>query len=136
MGNVYAEIIVKNSSDLTKVREGSISEKDVRTVTLTALVDTDARSLVIDENISQQLGLAILEDSTINIAGGATAECKVTEPVTIQWKDRQVAISAVVMKGGRTLLGVVPLEFMDLIVDPVRRELTGAHGDRAVLMAM
>jgi hypothetical protein len=28
------------------------------------------------------------------------------------------------------------LEFMDLIVDPVRRELVGAHGDEAVLMAM
>jgi hypothetical protein len=30
------------------------------------------------------------------------------------------------------LLGVIPLEFMDLIVDPVAEQLVGAHGDRII----
>jgi hypothetical protein len=30
----------------------------------------------------------------------------------------------------------VPLEMMDLIVDPTRRELVGAHGDEIYFMAM
>jgi hypothetical protein len=49
---------------------------------------------------------------------------------------RQAMVSAMVLPQGKPLLGVIPLEFMDLIVDPVRRELVGANGDKAVLMAM
>jgi hypothetical protein len=31
-------------------------------------------------------------------------------------------------------LGSIPLEDMDLIVDPARRELIGAHGDEPVAL--
>jgi hypothetical protein len=46
------------------------------------------------------------------------------------------SVNAVVMPEGKPLLGVIPLEFMDLIVDPTRQELVGANGDEALLMAM
>jgi clan AA aspartic protease len=136
MGNVFADLTLKNNRDLFNAKDGIISEKDVRTVTLTAVVDTGATTLVINEEICRKLGLSIVETSTINVAGGSKVECKVTEPVQIQWKERQVAINAVVLPQGKVLLGVIPLEFMDLIVDPVRRELIGAHGDQVVLMAL
>jgi len=136
MGNVYADITVINNGDITKARDGYISEKEIRTVTLTALVDTGATSLVINEDICQKLGLTITETRNINVAGGTRIQCKITEPVHIQWKNRYVSINAIVLPGGDPLLGVIPLEFMDLIVDPVRRELVGAHGDQAVLNAM
>jgi len=136
MGNVFADLTLKNNRDLFNAKDGIISEKDVRTVTITAVVDTGATTLVINEEICRKLGLSIVETSTINVAGGSKVECKVTEPVQIQWKERQVAINAVVLPQGKVLLGVIPLEFMDLIVDPVRRELIGAHGDQVVLMAL
>jgi hypothetical protein len=56
--------------------------------------------------------------------------------VQIRWKDRFATVDAVVFPEGKPLLGVIPLEFMDLIVDPIRRELVGAHGDQAFLMVM
>ena len=133
MGTVYAEITVKNNRDLFKAQEGNIAEKDVRTVTLNALVDTGATTLVINEEICQQLGLSIEETRIANLAGGVKMECKITEPVQINWKNRQVSINATVLPGDKTLLGVIPLEFMDLIVDPIRRELVGAHGDQAIM---
>nr|AGS52565.1 hypothetical protein [uncultured bacterium contig00023] len=34
------------------------------------------------------------------------------------------------------LLGVIPLEFMDLMVNPVTQQLEGVHGDQAILMVM
>jgi hypothetical protein len=34
------------------------------------------------------------------------------------------------------LLGAIPLEDMDLIVNPARQELTGAHGDEVVCLIM
>jgi clan AA aspartic protease len=136
MGNVFAEITVKNADDLALRRNGQISEQDVRTVTLTAIVDTGATTLVINEDIFNKLGLSVVETRNINIAGGARVECKVTSPVSIHWKDRQAMVSAVMLPQGKTLLGVIPLEFMDLIVDPIRQELVGANGDEALLMAM
>ena len=136
MGNVFADITVKNAADIALVNAGHINENNVRSVTLTAIVDTGATTLVINEEIFKQLGLETVETRNINLAGGAKMECKVTSPVNIHWKNRFAAVSAVVLPEGKPLLGVIPLEFMDLIVDPVRRELVGAHGDEAVLMAM
>ena len=136
MGNVFAEITVKNALDVGLAREGHITENNVRTVTLTALVDTGATTLVINEDIFNQLGLTVLEKRNINLAGGAKMECKVTDSVHIHWKNRFATINAVVLPEGKPLLGAIPLEFMDLIVDPIQRELVGAHGDEAILMAM
>ena len=136
MGNVFAEITLKNNGDLTKVRDGSISENEVRTITVTALVDTGATSLIINEDIREKLGLAIIKTGTASLANDIKMECKITEPVHINWKDRQVDINAVVLPGDKILLGVIPLEFMDLIVDPVRRELTGAHGEQMVTFVL
>jgi clan AA aspartic protease len=136
MGNVYAEITVTNTSDMVEARKGHISEKDIRSVTLNALVDTGATTLVINEEVSRQLGLFIREERTANLASGIKGSCKITERVQIQWKDRYANVSAVVFPEGSPLLGVIPLEFMDLTVDPIRRELVGAHGDQPVMMVM
>jgi len=136
MGNVYAEITVTNKEDIIKAKNGIIAEKDIRSVTMQALVDTGATTLVINEELCRQLGLGIEKTQTISLAGGVKGICKITDSVRIQWKDRDVSVNAVVLAEGSPLLGVIPLEFMDLIVDPVRRELVGAHGDQAVLMVM
>lgn len=136
MGNVYAEITVKNSADIARFHAGEITENNVRTVTFTAIVDTGATTLVINEQLFKQLGVSVIDTRNINVAGGGKVLCKVTDPVHIYWKDRFAAVSAVVMPEGKPLLGVIPLEFMDLMVDPVNRELVGVHGDETILMAM
>jgi clan AA aspartic protease len=130
MGNVYAEITIKNSGDVTNVGRGLISDKDVRSLTVTALVDTGAGTIAITEDMRLKLGLAIERTRTASLAGGQETVCKITEPVRIFWKDRDTVCRARVLPGeDETLLGVIPLEDMDLIVDPKRQELIGAHGD-------
>ena len=136
MGNVFAELILKNGSDLVRLNDGHISDKDVRSVTVRALVDTGAVSLVINEDICQQLGLSIEEERSASLAGGGKINCKITEPLRIYWKDRNATCQAVVLPEGETLLGVIPLEFMDLIVDPLAEQLVGAHGDRIISRVM
>ena len=133
MGNVYAEITLRNNADLTRVQDGVISKNAVRTMTLTALVDTGATFLVINDEVCQKLGLNIIGTRTANLAGGIKMECKITEAVEINWKDRSVTISAMVLPGEKILFGVIPLEAMDLMVDPVRGELVGAHGDQMTM---
>jgi clan AA aspartic protease len=136
MGNVFAELTLKNGSDLVRLNDGHISEKDVRSVTVRALVDTGAVSLVINEDICQQLGLSIEGERSASLAGGGKINCKITEPLRIYWKDRNATCQAVVLPEGEILLGVIPLEFMDLIVDPVAEQLVGAHGDRIISRVM
>ena len=132
MGNVFAEITLKNGGDLVLANKGHISKEQIRSLTVRAVVDTGAISLVINEDICNKLGLAIEGTRTANLAGGNKVVCKITEPVRIYWKDRDATCQAVVLPEGEVLLGVIPLEFMDLIVDPVREELIGAHGDRII----
>jgi len=136
MGTVFVEITLKNGGDLTSFQRGYITDKDVRSLTVTALVDTGASTLVINDTICQTLGLAIEKTSTATIAGGMKIDCKVTEPVRICWKDRDAISPALVLPESEVLLGVIPLEAMDLIVDPVNHELAGAHGDKMVIRVM
>jgi len=132
MGNVFAEVTLKNGGDLVRCKEGIISDKDIRSVTVNAVVDTGAVTLIINEDVCQKLGLVIEGIRTATLAGGGKIDCKITEPVRIYWKNRDASCQAVVLPEGEVLLGVIPLEFMDLIVDPVSEQLVGAHGDRII----
>ena len=110
MGSVHAEITLKNATDEMKVREGFIKEEEVRSVTVQALVDTGAMSLVITEELCQKLGLRIMGKRPTRVANGQRESCKVTEPVEIRWKNRFSSLSALVLPGLKNvLLGVVPL---------------------------
>lgn len=135
MGEVTEKITLMNSGDISALGRGSIPDTAVRQLTVNAIVDTGAMSLVIGEETCKQLGLVIVEERAATLAGGLRQSCKVTEPVTIRWKERFTTSHAIVLSnqkpGGKEeiLLGVIPLEDMDLIVNPVERCLTGAHGD-------
>jgi clan AA aspartic protease len=132
VGTVFAEITLKNGSDIVRLQDGNITDKDVRSLTVKAVVDTGAITLIINEEIRRELGLNIEGTRTASLAGGGKIDCKITEPLRIYWKDRDATCQAVVLPDGEVLLGVIPLEFMDLIVDPVTEQLVGAHGDRII----
>ena len=54
----------------------------------------------------------------------------------IHWKNRISTLSAVVIPGAAdVLLGTLPLEDMDLMVNPFSRELVGVHGNIEEFMA-
>jgi len=132
MGTVFTEITLKNGSDLVLAQNGHIKDQNVRSLTVDALVDTGAMTLVINEDICSKLGLSIEGSRTAFLAGGAGISCKITEPVRIYWKNRDATCRAWVLPGNDILLGAIPLEEMDLAVDPVNKELFGVHGDEIV----
>ena len=137
MGLVQAEITLKNTSDGIKAREGLIGLQDIRTVTVTAIVDTGSINLVITEDIRQKLGLAIRGEKTAYIANGQRVRCQITDAVEVHWKDRDTVVPAMVVPGAeKILLGAIPLEGMDLMVNPVTQELTGIHGDKVEFLAL
>jgi clan AA aspartic protease len=135
MGTVYAEIILKNAADVSDTQRGHRAEKDVRQCTVRALVDTGAGTLVINEEVRRQLGLEIKGLRGAYLADGLRQVCRVTEPVEIHWKNRDTVCRALLPPGAEeVLLGAIPLEDMDLIVDPAGQELRGAHGDEVVCL--
>jgi clan AA aspartic protease len=129
MGTFTEEITLANAGDKVRVECGLL--KEIRTLTLNAMPDTGAWTLIINEEIRQKLGLAIVKTVDSSLADGSTTEYGLTEPVEIRWKDRDISLQAVVIpNAGDILLGALPLEGMDLYVDPVNQCLAGVHGDR------
>jgi clan AA aspartic protease len=130
MGTVKTEITLKKSSDIAIANHGHMSEKDVHTVTVQATVDTGSMTLIINEEMRERLALGVVDRKFVRVADGRRVECLVTEPVEIYWKNRSAVERAIVLPGlPEVLLGVTPLEVMDLVVDPVKLDLVGAHGD-------
>jgi clan AA aspartic protease len=135
MGTVYTEITLKNAGDVVGLQRGYITEQEVREITVQAMVDTGSGTLVINERIRTVLGLTIKGLRRTELANGAKQFYQVTEPIEIHWKDRDTTCQALVLPdAGDVLLGAIPLEDMDLLVDPARRTLTGAHGDEVLCM--
>jgi len=133
MGLVYEEITLKNVEDIFKAKNGIIKKHEIRQTTLTAMVDTGAGTLIINEPVRQLLGLDVIEERQVTLANETKEMCKLTEPVEIHWKNRSSSVRALVISGGGdVLLGAIPLEDMDLMVDPAKQRLVGAHGDDVV----
>jgi hypothetical protein len=141
MGEVMEKITLVNAHDAGDLRRGRIKESDLRQVIVDAVVDCNpakpncfgAGPLVITEAMRQQLGLEIERDESVFLAGDVSQKCAVAELVDIHWKDRYTSSRPIVLPTGHeTRLGVIPLEDMDLMVNPVDRCLTGAHGSKWV----
>ena len=131
MGTFKEKITLENARDVGNARENRIPKTSIRMITVDALPDTGVRLLVINETVRQQLGLTIESKAKSTLADGKTGTYGITEGVKIRWKDRSTVLPAVVVPAANDiLLGALPLEAMDLIVDPVRQQLTGAHGDQ------
>jgi len=136
MGHVNTQITLKNIDDIKQAKKGNLPKDKIRQATIDVMVDTGATTLVINEQLFQQLGLETIGEREISLANDATEICKLTEALEINWENRSVVMSAVVIEDApEFLLGVLPLEGMDLMVDTVNQRLVGAHGDHTVYRA-
>jgi clan AA aspartic protease len=132
MGIVHAEITLKNVKDKMKAEVGYIKEPEIRQTTIQAVVDTGAMTLVINEQLRQQLGLEVVGAKVATLANNVKETVKIAETVEVRWKNRSMTCQPWVVGSGRILLGAIPLENMDLMVDPGSQELVGAHGEEEV----
>jgi clan AA aspartic protease len=133
MGTVYEEITLKNAWDVGNARRGLIKEPEIRETTVQAVVDTGAETLVISEAVQKELGLRSEDLRESTLANGERVICRRAEPIEVWWKNRDMTCRPWVLPGAdEILLGAIPLEDMDLIVDPKMQKLIGAHGDEPV----
>lgn len=103
-------------------------------VEIRALVDTGAWHMCVTAEIAAALGFDITEVETENVtlADGRSVEVPRIAPIQINFANRRCAGEAFVL-GDEPLIGVVPIEAMDCIVDPRTQELrvNPKHPERA-----
>ena len=129
MSLVSTGITLINAFDIGRFKDGNIKEADIRQMTVEAVVDTGAWTLVINEEVRKRLGLEVMGNEFSTLADGTRAVYEMAGPVEVKWKNRQVLCDALVLPDAdNVLLGAIPLEAMDLTVNP-RREVVGVHGD-------
>jgi clan AA aspartic protease len=124
MGFVYAEIELISTESLILHRRGFLREEEVKRLKLNALVDSGAYMLVITDEIRQQLELPLIQEQVFRLADDSTIKVEVVGPVEILFENRSTTTSAVVLPDAKeVLLGSIPLEDLDVVIDPKRQRL-------------
>jgi predicted aspartyl protease len=131
MGRVTVEATIENMKDAWAAEQGLVPIDQIRRIVVhDALVDTDASMLSLPTRLIQQLGLARTGTRRFMSSVGA-GEAGIYEVVRLTIQDRTcpVAVSEV-PDGVPTLIGQIPLEYLDFVVDLSGRKLIGnpAHG--------
>ena len=106
MGLVYSNIALSNPV-----------KPDMQPLQVKCLVDTGSTYLCIPSHIATQLGLNALETREATLANGQSESVPYVGPIRITFENRNCFVGALVL-GDEVLLGAVPMEDMDLIVQP------------------
>jgi clan AA aspartic protease len=124
MGHTYAEIELVSVDDLVLHRHGFLTEEGIKRMRVTALVDSGAYMLVVNDHIKQQLNLPVLGETTALLADESEVRAEIVGPVEIRFENRATTVRALMLPGSREpLLGVIPMEDMDVVIDPKRQRL-------------
>lgn len=111
MGLTYAKLTLSNLFNQQKVE-------------INALVDTGVTFMCVTEEIALQLGFDTTEVTRqmVTLADDHQRKVPKIAPIEIGFENRSYVTEAVVL-GNEPLLGVIPLEAMDLMIDPRQQQL-------------
>jgi clan AA aspartic protease len=124
MGLVYADIQLISGDDLALYHRGYLPEDQIKHMKVRALVDSGAYMLIINDQIREQLDLRVLGEETGRLADETEIKVKVVGPIEIRFENRRATVDAYVIPGNvEPLLGVIPTEDLDVVVDPKQQRL-------------
>ena len=112
IGYVHADIELSNPR-----------RQELAPVAVKALADTGALMLCIPEHVAVQLQLESETTREVTVADGRSVSVPYAGPIKVVFGNRLCYVGALVF-GDEVLLGAVPMEDMDLVVNPGRREVT------------
>jgi len=112
MGHVFADIELSNPR-----------KPEFEAIKIKALADTGALMLCIPEHIAVQLSLEMESMREVTVADGRSQQFPYVGPIKVKFGKRSCYVGALVL-GDEVLLGVVPMEDMDLVVNPGPGEIT------------
>jgi clan AA aspartic protease len=111
MGIVYQHIRLANAA-----------KPDLEELDANALVDSGAADLCIPQGVALQLKLESVEQRVITLADGREQVVDYVGPVRVEVFGRHAFTGAMVL-GDQVLLGAIPMQAMDVLIDPRRHQL-------------
>ena len=118
------KIKLTNSYDEDRVQTGDWQPEQVRSIEIEALVDTGATMLILPADVVNRLGLKEQGRRKVRYANGSEEEIPWVGGVRLTVLGREMVASALVVPAGTiALIGQIPLEELDLIVDAKSRAL-------------
>ena len=102
---------------VTEVELSNPRQPDRRPVRVNARADTGSLMLCLPANIARQLDAEVESMRDVEVADGRKAEVPYVGPRRVKFGDRLCFVGALVM-GNEVILGAVPMEDMDLVVNP------------------
>ncbi len=131
MGRVLTEATIENLGDLWGAKKGQLTDDQVRRVIVpNALVDTEASTLSLPTSMIRQLGLEERYKKRVRTAAGPI-DASVYEAVRLIIQGRDVTVDVLeAPDGSPVLIGQIPLEYLDFVVDMRSHSLIGnpEHG--------
>ncbi len=136
MGRVTVEAKIENLGDLFMASKGLIPADQVRSLEVgDALVDTGATGLSMPRRMIEKLGLdPIRARPALTSAGTVSVQVYGTARLTVQGRDCPIDVTEL-PEECPVLIGQIPLEAMDFVVDPRNRRVIGnpAHGGEHII---
>lgn len=136
MGRVRTEVKVENMKDLWDNETGRREADQVRRIVVKdALVDTGATTLALPTRLIHQLGLKQVSEKRV-VGSNGSHRVAVYDAVRVTIQDRFCTVDVMeVPDEVPVLVGQIPLEMLDLVVDLQGGRLIGnpAHGGEHVL---
>ena len=130
MGKVVVEVELVNTYDEEACRLGHLKAAHIRRTKLKLLVDTGSTAMSIPEDEIKKLGLPLFKKVSSRFANGQVESRNVYGPVKILLMNRAMAVATLVAAPGTpSLLGQIPLEGLDLMVDSKHQRLIPGHPD-------
>lgn len=124
MGEVKVEVELENAVDRGMEQRGLLETKKVRAIKASVLVDSGAMTLVLPQEQVEALGLVEVRKVIVRYADERKEERSIASAVIVRVGDRAATLDCVVgPPNSEPLLGQVPLEIMDLLVDCVEQKL-------------
>ena len=131
MGKVTVPAVIENIADVWQLENGEIRSDEVRRVEVPdALVDTGAVMLSMPKRLVAQLGLRPYRKRTVRTVGGIVEIALYSMArLTVQGRDFNCDV-AEIPDDCPVLIGQIPLEGLDFVVDPIQQRLIGnpEHG--------
>jgi predicted aspartyl protease len=126
MGKVVVPVVLENLEDLFRANSGDIADNEVRRIEVQeALVDTGAVMLSVPKRLVTQLGLTPFRNRTVRTVGGIV-QTTIYRAVQLTVQGREFTCDvAEIPDDCPVLIGQIPLEGLDFVVDPIGPRLIG-----------
>jgi clan AA aspartic protease len=127
MGEIKEKLKITNLLDINAVKFGVKNSNEIRSIEIIAIVDSGARMLSIPADLAEKLGLEIVDKKTVRYTDGHTDVKQIGSDIEVilTHLERKTHCQVLIERpGSPVLLGQIPMEDMDVVINMSDEKLT------------